>query len=495
MNERTSLSKQALVLIVGRILSFSFTFFVPIVLVRLYAKEQFGLFQQLLLIFNTFYPILQLGITNSLLYFYPRDIDKRKALLSQTFYFIFLVGILFTLVLIIFQNEIALYFHNPEIKQLVPLLGLYILLMLVSSILEILLIVEEKAFRASLVIFFSGFFRFVFLVGASLILREVFVLLVALLLISLIRVTILVYYLLKHYTLSFFEFDLKYFYIQLQYSLPFGLASVFVILNTTIDKYIISYFFDSRLYAIYAIGCFQIPVVSLIFDPIVSIILPKISKLQKESDIHKVHNIWRQAASKLSLIGFPFFVLFFVMANDIIVLLFTENYKNSVPIFMIFLLLLPRQMTNYGVIVRAYGHTKYILRVCFFSLFVAIVLMYPALKFLSIVGPPIVVVFSLYLTAYFQLLKTRKLLKVSWSNLLHWDDIFKNFSIATIVGFVVFISKSSLSFTPLLNVVAYSLLFFSIYIALANRYQLIGESDKKLIIELLSRISIKRISS
>ena len=491
MSKRASLSNQAFTLIVGKIFAFSFSFFVPIVLVRIYSQEQYGLFQQLLLLFHTFYPILQLGISNSLLYFYPRDLEKRKALLSQTFYFLLSIGILFYIVIIIFQGQIAYYFHNPEIKPLLPIMGLYIILMLISSILEILLIVEEKALKASLVLFFTGFFRFTFLVGASLILREVLVLVIALLLIAVLRFLILGYYLLRNYTLSFLKIDLKYFYSQLQYGIPFGLASVFVVLNTTIDKYSVSYFFDPKIYAIYAIGCFQLPIVSLIFDPVINVMLPKISRLQKETNIEQLHHIWKKAAGKLSFIGLPLCVYFFIMANDLIVLLFTENYINSTPIFMIYLLLLPRQMTNYGVIVRAYGHTKYILKVCFFSLLVAIVIMYPAIKLLGIVGPPIVVVFSLYLTAFFQLQKTKQLIMVNWAKLLPWKDFFKNLLVAAIIGFLIYIFKSQLSFSPIINIIVTALLFFSAYIAVAYRYQLLNESDKKMISDFLSKMLVR----
>ncbi|TDI93683.1 MAG: hypothetical protein E2O77_02420, partial [Caldithrix sp.] len=162
--KQTSLSNQALILIAGKISAFTFSFFVPIALVRLYSQEQYGLFQQVLLIFNTFFAVLQLGMVNSLLYFYPRDIEKRQALLSQTLFFLLAAGTLFGISLFFFQNLIADYFNNPQIEPLLPLLGIYLLLMLVSSFLEILFVVEENALKASLLTFFTGFFRFCFLI-------------------------------------------------------------------------------------------------------------------------------------------------------------------------------------------------------------------------------------------------------------------------------------------------------------------------------------------
>ncbi len=490
MNQ-TSLSNQALILIAGKISAFAFSFFVPIALVRLYSQEQYGLFQQVLLIFNTFFAVLQLGMVNSLLYFYPRDLEKRKALLSQTFFFLLAAGILFGISLFIFQNQIADYFNNPKLKPILPLLGIYLLLMLVSSFLEILFIVEGNALKASALIFFTGFLRFCFLIGASLILRDVFALLSALTGIAVLRVTILIFYLSKNYNLSFGNFNRDYFLSQLKYSLPFGLAGIFVILTTTIDKYFISYFYDSEVYAIYAIGCFQVPIVALIFDPVIHIILPRISKLHKESDISKMHNLWQKAASKLSLLGFPLFVLCFILANQIVVFLFTENYKDSVPIFMIYLLLLPRQTTNYGVILRAYGETKYISKTCFASLAVAATLMLPSIKAFGISGPPMVVVFSLYLTAYLQLSKTRKLLKVNWLKLLPWNDFLRNFAAAALIGLIVYYAISSISLSPLFSILLSSLLFFTIYITVACRCQFLADNDKKIVADFLSKAWIK----
>lgn len=489
--KQTSLSNQALILIAGKISAFAFSFFVPIALVRLYSQEQYGLFQQVLLIFNTFFAVLQLGMVNSLLYFYPRDIEKRQALLSQTLFFLLAAGTLFGISLFFFQNLIADYFNNPQIGPLLPLLGIYLLLMLVSSFLEILFIVEENALKASLLTFFTGFFRFCFLIGASLILRDVFVLLSALTGIAVLRVAILIFYLSKNYKLSFGNFSRSYFFTQLKYSLPFGLAGIFVILTTTIDKYFISYFYDSKIYAIYAIGCFQVPIVALIFDPVIHIILPKISKLHQESDIPQMHSLWQKAASKLSLIGFPLLVLFLILANQIVVFLFTENYQDSVPILMIYLLLLPRQMTNYGVILRAYGETKYISKTCFASLAVAAALMFPSIKAFGITGPPMVVVFSLYLTAYLQLSKTKKLLQVTWLKLLPWNDFLRNFTAAALIGFIVYFAILSISLSPLLSILLSSLLFFAIYITVAYRYQLLADNDKKIIADFLSKAWIK----
>ncbi len=489
--KQSSLSNQAIILIAGKMFAFAFSFFVPIALVRLYSQEQYGLFQQVLLIFNTFFAVLQLGMVNSLLYFYTREPENRKALLSQTFFFLLSAGLLFGTSLLFFQNQVADYFGNPQIEPLLPLLAIYLLLMLVSSILEILFIVEENAVKASLMIFFTGFLRFSFLIGASLILRDVFVLLSALIGIALLRAAILVFYLFKNYQLSFVHFNKDHFFSQLKYSLPFGLAGIFVILTTTIDKYFISYFYDSEIYAVYAIGCFQVPIVALIFDPVITIILPRISKLHKESDISKMHILWQKAASKLSLIGFPLFVLCVILANQIVVFLFTETYTDSVPIFIVFLLLLPRQMTNYGVILRAYGETKYISKSCFAGLVVTAVLMFPSIKVFGIVGPPLVVVSSLYLTAFLQLSKTRRLLKVSWLKLLPWNDFLRNFAAAALIGLIVHFAILSISLSPLLSILLSSLFFFTIYITVAYRYQLLAENDKKIIADFLSKAWIK----
>jgi len=67
-----SVFKPALLLMSGRTVAFAATFFIPLVLARIFDPAQFGTYKQLFLIWGSVYSVAQLGMASSLYYFLPR---------------------------------------------------------------------------------------------------------------------------------------------------------------------------------------------------------------------------------------------------------------------------------------------------------------------------------------------------------------------------------------------------------------------------------------
>src|SRR5712691_8844092 len=63
--------KPALLLTSGRVVAFLFTFFIPIVLVRVFDPSDVGTYKQLFLLFATIFYAAQFGLAESLYYFMP----------------------------------------------------------------------------------------------------------------------------------------------------------------------------------------------------------------------------------------------------------------------------------------------------------------------------------------------------------------------------------------------------------------------------------------
>ena len=79
------LSRKIIILIYGRALSFLISLVIPIALTRLLLKEDYGSYQQLVMIYSIIQAILLLGIPQSLLYFYPRsEKENHSMLVKQT---------------------------------------------------------------------------------------------------------------------------------------------------------------------------------------------------------------------------------------------------------------------------------------------------------------------------------------------------------------------------------------------------------------------------
>ena len=65
------LSRKIIILIYGRAFSFLISLVIPIALTRLLLKEDYGTYQQLIMLYSIIQSILLLGIPQSLLYYYP----------------------------------------------------------------------------------------------------------------------------------------------------------------------------------------------------------------------------------------------------------------------------------------------------------------------------------------------------------------------------------------------------------------------------------------
>ena len=67
--------------------------------------------------------------------------------------------------------------------------------------------------------------------------------------------------------------------------------------------------------------------------------------------------------SKTALLMFPIFALSYVLAPEIVTVLFTEAYLDGTDIFRMYLLLMPLRLCIYGGILRALGDTQYFMKV------------------------------------------------------------------------------------------------------------------------------------
>src|ERR1700733_4390199 len=117
--------KPALLLTSGRVVAFLFTFFIPVVLVRVFDPSDFGTYKQLFLIFATIFYAAQFGMAESLYYFMPLNPAKSSRYVVNSIVALGAAG-LFCLVLIAaggFQLSRAL--SNDAISRYALSLGIY----------------------------------------------------------------------------------------------------------------------------------------------------------------------------------------------------------------------------------------------------------------------------------------------------------------------------------------------------------------------------------
>ena len=85
--------RPALLLMSGRTLAFAATFFIPVVLARIFDPALFGTYKQLFLIYSTVFLIAQLGMSSSLYYFLPQATHQAGRYVANSVLFLGTAGL------------------------------------------------------------------------------------------------------------------------------------------------------------------------------------------------------------------------------------------------------------------------------------------------------------------------------------------------------------------------------------------------------------------
>ena len=96
-----------------------------------------------------------------------------------------------------------------------------------------------------------------------------------------------------------------------------------------------------------------------------------------------------RAMEKLAFVFFPFYTFLIVVAELFIVTLFTDKYLDSIPIFIIFLTLLPFSILISDPVIRAYEELgRFLLKVRIVSTLLLVGLLILAVNYSDLEGYP-----------------------------------------------------------------------------------------------------------
>ncbi len=275
INKKKSLSSQAMWYFLGRTSSICITFLVTIVLIRIFSKNDFGIYRQALLIYFLLERTLQLGIRHSLFYFLVHNREKQANYVMNTMVVFSCMGILSLIALWTFKGAIATFLNSPELEILLPLIGVYVFMMLVASPFETILIVKTKAEGASVVAFLTETIRGLCIIGLVLIFGTVFWCMIGLIVYSSIRCAAYLFYVAKTYGTRLNKDNLITFRKQFAYSAPMGVSGLVGTTSKRLEQFVVSAFFSPSVFATYAIGCTQIPLINTLFFTVGEVVMPR----------------------------------------------------------------------------------------------------------------------------------------------------------------------------------------------------------------------------
>jgi O-antigen/teichoic acid export membrane protein len=478
--------KPALLLMAGRIVAFAATFFIPIVLVRIFDQAEFGTYKQIFLVYGTLYNMAQFGMAESLFYFLPLAPHKGGRYIANSILMLAATGLVCLGALTVGAPRIAHLLGNAALTPYIPWMGVYLLLTIVSAVLEIVMTSRKRFVMAASVYAFSELLRAAAFIVPVLLIGRLEWLLAGAIAFAAIRLIVTLFHVAREFGGAVAP-DLGALKSQLAYALPFAMSSLLADVSSQFHQYAVSYHFDAATFAIYAVGCLQIPLVELVHSPVSNVMMVRMGEEIRDGRSDAVLPIWHDTTRKLALVFFPMLGLLLVTAREVIVLLFTENYLASVPIFMIWstTVLLPVLQTDS--VLRVYAQIRFLLAAYAVKLLLTVALIHWFFSWFQLSGAALITVLAAAAAKAISLIRFKGLVKASLFQLLPWKSLALNGAISILAGVLAMLVKSyaELSTLPLLFVTG--LTYGAAYLLLAFALNLITREERSALVASLHR--------
>ncbi|MGZ3459538.1 MAG: lipopolysaccharide biosynthesis protein [Archangium sp.] len=345
-------------LVLARLFTAGLTLSIPLVLARVLKLEEYGTYYQLFLIATTLYYVLPFGVVQSLYYFVPRAEEKRPWLV-QTLLFMSGAGVVAAALVWGLLGFVAGKFGNPALLEHRATLAAYTAFLLASFPLEISLTSQGRTKHSAVAYLVSDATRAASMVVPCLLGAGLHGLMLAVAGFAFLRYVAAWVVLLRGSSGPLLRPGL--WREQLVYSAPFGAAMALAIPQQNAHLYMVAGAVAPTLYALYRVGCFQLPVVDLLYTPTSEVLMVRLGELDKHGRLEEGVLAFREAAGKLAFVFLPFAAFLFAAAPEFIGALFGAKFLPAVPIFRVSVLGVVLAILPMDGVLRARGHTRAIL--------------------------------------------------------------------------------------------------------------------------------------
>ncbi len=473
MPDGDRISRAVRVLATGRAPGVAIAFAIPLVLARTFDQAEFGTYKQLFLIYATLFGLAQLGMAESLYYFVPREPAKAGRHAANAMTSLAAIGLVSVTVLFVLRDQVAAWFSNPALGAHLVSLGWFLALMLVSAVFEIVLISRGKPAAAGWAYALSDIARAAcFVVPAAMAygLRGV---MAGAVLFAATRAVITGMSLWSEFG-SALRIDARALARQLTYALPFALAVGIEVLHLNWHQYAVAARVDAATFAVYAVGCLQVPVVDLIVTSAVNVMMVEMA-VAKDRDLAAARRLWHDTIARLGFMIFPLAAFLILMARDIIVVLFTSAYAGSVPIFMLWSLTMLASVLVVDGVLRVFAQTKYLVAQNVAQLLLVAALAGPFLSIFGLGGAVLATLFAALAVKAAAVVRISRLMGLTVTEALPWRRLATAAACAVVAVVPTFAITRGVDLPPLALLPLAGLAYASTYALL---YYLVGREPR-----------------
>ncbi|HEY3352219.1 MAG TPA: oligosaccharide flippase family protein [Polyangia bacterium] len=452
---------------------------------RLLPKEEVGVLNFLLMLYEIVAGVGVFGIPNGLLYFMPQlSPPRRKAFVRLTTLLLLGLGLAGAGVLM-GLGDLIIGSFRPSPHRYLPLIALYIVLDLPTLALPNLLISVDRAPLAARLNMVSVLIQ----VGGLLTPLWLHLPLTTVLLIfcASAAVRLALYLAVSAWLHAGVAAAGLREHVQplLRFAVPLGFSSAMGLLNQQIDKYLIAMSFAAAAFADYAMGARELPIVSVLPYTVATVLMPTFVEHWLGQRPAELLRVWHGSILKVGLVMMPLCVVFFVAAEAYVTLLFTGGYIRAAGPMRIYLLLLPLRVTSYGVILQSLGDTRTVLEAATLGVVLNALGSIAGIAFLGFLGPSVAAVAVQFFVTFWMLMRIRQRLGISVRALFPWAAYLRVIAVALACAPVAWLIVRLCSFSAGLALGASFAGYAAAYVTVGSLCGIISAADRAWLVEKL----------
>ncbi len=465
---RGGFGKKVSVIMVSRAIGVISQLLALVVLTRLLSKEAFGLISFLLLVYSTVLTVGQLGLPESVFYFFEKvSSDSRKAVALQTGKTLFLISIFCALALVGFRYAAQLW--GRDLQGLLWPFVLLVVLELPTLPMPNILIALDKTKAAGLLNITVGVSQLLALVLPVLLGYPLAFVIYSLLAYGTVRFLVSGYLFLKAFDRHARATVPKGMLLeQLKYAIPLSIAQITWGLNRQIDKYMVEFFFTPVVFAEYIVGAWEIPLIGIVASSFAAVMMPKLVSFYLKEQKQQLLELWNDSIRKVSVIVLPLVVLFLIVAEEFIVLLASEKYLAAAVPFRIYTVIIIQRVATYSSLMKAVNDTKTVTRSAIYLLIVNTVLNFPLIFMLGVVGPPLATLIANLFSWGYALTKIKNRLNVRLGQVFPFPFYIRTLLVATLAALPILLLKYQLDFSYHVRLLLLTPAYFVTYAIVAS---------------------------
>lgn len=336
--DKTNNSRQAAWVAIGSFFSFIVGIVSPMVLARYFSKGDYGTYKQVMYVYSTLLSVFTLGLPKAYSYFLPKYSQQyQKDIINKITRMFFLLGTVFSLLLLLCAKPIAILLKNPDLEQALLYFSPTPFLLLPTMGLDSIFATFKKAKFLAFYTIFTRVLTIVCIVLPVVLFNGNYLsAIIGFDIASLITFFLSLF--IKTWPVKNSEHkkaDLSYHRI-FQFSIPLVFASVWGMVINSASQFFISRYYGNEVFAEFSNGFMELPFVNMILGAIAVVLLPVFSGLDRGEGLSdNTLSIWSSALKKSAMMIFPMLVFSIFFAKPIMTCMYGDNYTQSSIYFQI----------------------------------------------------------------------------------------------------------------------------------------------------------------